>query len=77
MRKVNGVYVPSGTDIRHAEAKTRAIAKQRKGQYDGEVQCWFNEDSGKFSFDECDNHNSWRIDNGIRFICAATVFSWR
>lgn len=50
MKKINGRYVPSATDIKRAQAHTRAIA--RKAVYDGHVECWFDWELGEFAWNE-------------------------
>lgn len=51
MKKLDGKYVPSTTDIKRAEAHARAIAS--KADYDGCVEVWFDESNGEFRFCEC------------------------
>lgn len=74
MRYKNNKYIPSATDIKKAEAKTRGIARKRNGQYDGEVQCYFDNRLGEFYYEEFTNHTSYINGNNLEYIYSADVY---
>lgn len=55
MKKLEGKFVPSKTDIKRAKAHARAIAKN--AHYSGAVEVWFDSDNGEFHFHECTGSN--------------------
>ena len=55
MKKLEGKFVFSKTDIEMAKSHARAIA--RKAHYDGSVEVWFDSDNGEFHFHECVGSN--------------------
>lgn len=75
MKIVDGIFEPSPTDLRRAEAHARAIA--RKAQYDGEIKVWFDRSSGQFSYLECVG-NSYTVsdDPDCRCVYTASCRSW-
>ena len=50
MKKVNGFFVLSTTNIKKISARCRAIAK--KAAYTGYVEAWFNAESGRVDYVE-------------------------
>ena len=70
MKYVNGLYLPSTTDIKKASAHTRRLARERYGQYNGSVDCYFDHERGKFIYEEFVG-NGWIKD--LMFIYSAEV----
>ena len=52
MKYINGRYQLSKTDIKKAEAHTRAVARSHNGNYDGYIACYFDIYTGKFIYYE-------------------------
>ena len=74
MKKINGVFTPSATDIQKAMAHTRATAN--KAPYDGTIECWFNPENGKFLYVECVG-STYSESDALKYIGSASCRSWR
>lgn len=61
MKKLNGSFLLSATDIAKIESHTRAMA--RKACYDGSVEAWFDHESGKTYYYEMVGQSYMRFDN--------------
>ena len=70
MKNVNGLYIPSKTDIKKASAHTRHLARKRHGQYSGSVDCYFDNERGEFIYEEFVG-NGWI--KGLKLIYSAEV----
>lgn len=82
MKKLDGKFVPSKTDIKMAKSHARAIA--RKAHYDGSVEVWFDTDNGEFHFHECigldrivsNDPETYYFIGGYRFDIGGTVLEF-
>lgn len=77
MKKIDGKYVLSATDIKRADAHARAIA--RSAVYDGHVECWFDWGLGEFRWYEFTRDAYIRPEDHetIQFICSERCFRTR
>lgn len=77
MKNMNGEFIPNSTEIKRAKAHTRAIARKRKGQYGGEVECMFDNRTGKFHyFEHVGNGSYTRETEELKYIYSATVYEF-
>lgn len=75
MRKINGVYILSPTDIKRIEAHTRALAKQ--AHYYGYIEAWFDSSTGKVNYYELtDNDYMVSSSDDDKCICCASCAPW-
>lgn len=70
MKKINGIYQLSNTDIKKIEAHARALA--RDSAYAGSIEAWFNPTSGEIRWFELIG-NDYIIDEGKEQICVCSV----
>lgn len=76
MKKINGKFVPSATDIKRAQAHARAIAKSRS--YDGCIDVYFDAVFGRFEYHELVG-NGYILPNNpeeYQFVYSAECRSW-
>lgn len=77
MKKVNGEFVLSKTDIKKAEAHTRAIARKQKGQYSGHIECIFDSSTGEFYYCEHVGFGGYTQEtDDLKRIYCATVYEF-
>lgn len=77
MKKVNGEFILSSTDIRKAKAHTRALAKKQKGQYGGHIECMFDSRTGEFHYFEHVGNGSYTSETEeLKYIYSATVYEF-
>ena len=72
MKYVNGLYILSKTDIKKASAHTRRLARERHGQYNGSVDCYFDNKRGEFYYEEFVG-SGWMKDKDLECIYSAEV----
>lgn len=75
MKKVNGEYVLSKTDIKRICAHTRAMAKTETD--DGHLETWFYPAAGTFNYLECIGDGGYFVDehDAYIYICSADNIS--
>lgn len=74
MKKVNGEFILSNTDIKKAEAHTRALARKQKGQYGGRIECMFDSKTGDFHYFEHVGTGSYTPETDtLKYVYHATV----
>ena len=77
MRKTENGFIPSNTDIEKAKAHTRAIARKRRGQYHGYIECMFDSVSGTFHYHELVGDGSYISEtDDYKHIYSATVYEF-
>ena len=77
MKKTNSGFIPSNTDIEKAKAHTRAIARKRKGQYSGYIECMFDSISGEFCYHELVGEGGYISEtDDYKHIYSATVYEF-
>ena len=77
MKKINGEFILSKTDIKKAEAHTRALAREQKGQYSGHIECMFDSGTGRFHYFEHVGTGSYTPETDeLKRIYCATVYEF-
>ena len=69
MKKVNGQFVASATDIKRAQSHCNALA--RAAAYDGSIEAWINKSNGTIQYIEHVGNDYSVGDNDMQLIAWA------
>lgn len=75
MKKIDGQFILSNTDVKRIEAHTRALA--RKARFDGDIKAYLDTKTGEIWYEEFVGYGGELDHEDFEFICYAPCYSWR